>query len=227
MSGEKDRLVITHCNVNADGTLEVDKSKSFTFMLNPFEYNHKFSIDYSQKQEAIGQSATHARFDGAKPEKLEFATWLDGSLARAGADAGDSDVKTQIKALMDIVYKYDGDKHEPSQVRVLWGSQIFFGRLEKISVDRTMFKPSGEPLRAEVRCSFVSSMSTEESNKLANKSSPDMSHLIKVVAGDTLPSLCHRVYKDSSYYLEVAKINNLTDFRDIKPGRNLLFPPLR
>ena len=89
-----------------------------------------------------------------------------------------------------------------------------------------MFKPSGEPLRARVQLGFIGFMSKEEEALRANRSSPDMSHLIEVKAGDTLPTLCYRVYKDSSYYLEVARVNNMTDFRDIKPGSKLLFPPL-
>ncbi len=53
-----------------------------------------------------------------------------------------------------IVYKYDGSNHEPNHVRVLWGNLIFFGRLESMSVEYTLFKPGGEPLRAKIKLSF-------------------------------------------------------------------------
>ena len=224
-SGKKDKLMISACSVDSSGNIKVDKNKSFTFMLNPSEYDHSYAIGYSRK-EAIGQSGSDTKFGGVKPEKLKFSSLIDCSGAVAGTDAKASDVKTQIKTLKDIVYKYDGDKHEPSHVRVLWGSQIFFGRLESMSVDNTMFKPSGEPLRAKVQLGFIGFMSKEEEALRANRSSPDMSHLIEVKAGDTLPMLCFRVYKDRSYYLEVARINNMTDFRNIKPGSKLHFPPL-
>lgn len=225
-SGKKGRLIISKCSVDSSGDIKVDKNNSFTFMLNPSEYDHSFAIGYNKKG-AIGQSGSDAKFAGAQPEKLKFTTLIDGTGVVSGTDANVSDVKTQIKDLKDIVYKYDGDKHEPSHVRVLWGSQIFFGRLESMAVDNTMFKPSGEPLRAKVQLSLTGFMSKEEEALRANRSSPDMSHLVEVNAGDTLPSLCHRIYKDNSYYLEVARINNITDFRDIKPGIKLLFPPLR
>lgn len=225
-SGKKDKLKISTCSVDSSGNIKVDKNKSFTFMLNPSEYDHSYAIGYSRK-EAIGQSGSDTKFGGVKPEKLKFSALIDGSGAVSGTDANTLDVKTQIKAMKDIVYKYDGDKHEPSHVRVLWGSQIFFGRLESMAIDNTMFKPSGEPLRAKVQLAFIGFMSKEEEALRANRSSPDMSHLVEVKAGDTLPSLCYRVYKDSSYYLEVARINNMTNFRDIKPGIKLLFPPLR
>ncbi len=225
-SGKKDKLTISTCSVDSSGNITVDKGNSFKFMLNPSEYDHSYAIGYSRKQ-AIGQSGLDSKFAGVKPEKLKFSTLIDGSGAVAGADASQLDVKTQVKKLRDIVYRYDGDKHEPSHVRVLWGSQIFFGRLESMSVDNTMFKPSGEPLRARVQLAFVGFMSKEEEALRANRSSPDMSHLVEVKAGDTLPLLCHRIYRNSSYYLEVARINNLTSFRDIEPGSKLHFPPLR
>ena len=225
-SGKKDKMTISTCTVDDSGNITVDKDNTFQFMLNPSEYDHSFGIEYNKKN-AIGQSGSDTRFSGVKPEKLKFTTLMDGSGAIAAADGSATDVKDQLKALKAIIYNYDGDKHEPSHVRVLYGSQIFFGRLESMSVDNTLFKPSGEPLRSKIRLEFAGFMSKEEEALRANRSSPDMSHLIEVKAGDTLPLLCYRVYRDSSYYLDIARENNITDFRDITPGSKLHFPPLR
>lgn len=225
-TGEKTKLKITACTVDDQGKISVDKGKEFVFMLNPSEYDHSYNIGYSEK-EAIGQAGSDVKFAGIKPEKLKFSTLVDCTGAIIGADAGSDDVKTQLKNLKKIIYQYDGNKHEPNHVQILWGSQIFYGRLDSMSVDSTLFNPSGEPLRSKIDLSFTGFMSKEEEAARANRSSPDMSHLIEVKAGDTLPLLCYRVYRDCSYYLEVAKVNKLTDFRDIKPGIKLHFPPLR
>jgi len=225
-SGQKDKLTISVCNVDKKGKVAVDKSKAFKFMLNPSEYDHSFAIEYN-KQNAIGQSGSDTKFSGIKPEKLKFTTLMDGTGAVAGPDASKTDVKTQLKDLKAVIYNYDGKKHEPNYVQVLWGSQIFYGRLESMSVENTLFKPSGEPLRSRIQLGFSGFMSKEEEALRANRSSPDMSHLIEVKAGDTLPQLCYRVYRDSSYYPEVARVNDITDFRDIRPGSKLHFPPLR
>ena len=82
------------------------------------------------------------------------------------------------------------------------------------------------PLRAKVTLAFVEYQSKEEISKEAGQESPDLTHLIEVKAGDTLPLLCYRIYQDCNYYIDVAKINRLTDFRDLKPGTKLQFPPL-
>jgi len=39
--------------------------------------------------------------------------------------------------------------------------------------------------------------------------------------------MCYRIYRDASYYPEVARHNGLTDFRNLVPGTRVSFPPLR
>jgi nucleoid-associated protein YgaU len=125
-----------------------------------------------------------------------------------------------------VIYDYVGDKHEPSRVRVLWGTVIFFGRLQTLKTKYTLFKPSGDPLRATVGLAFVGTTSSTEAALMANRSSPDLSHMVEVRQGDTLPLLCQRIYGDPAYYLDVARFNRLVDFRNLKPGGKLHFPPL-
>ena len=59
----------------------------------------------------------------------------------------------------------------------------------------------------------------------AGKNSSDLTHIRVVQAGDNLPLMCFRIYGDSSFYIKVAKFNKLNDFRDIKPGDHITFPP--
>lgn len=225
-AGSKKKLKLSPCTVDDSGNVTVDDGASFEVMLNPSSYSHSYSIGYNKK-DAIGQLGSDTKFSGIKPEKVSFDILIDGTGVVEGPDAAASDVKDQVKKLTDIIYKYDGSNHEPNHVRILWGNLIFFGRLESMSVEYTLFKPGGEPLRAKIKLSFSGFMSKEEEALRANRSSPDLSHLIEFKAGDTLPLLCYRIYKDCSYYLEVARANNITNFRDIKPGSKLHFPPLR
>jgi len=225
-TGVKKRLRISPCKLDESGNVEVDDSAAFELMLNPSSYSHAYSINYSNK-EALGRLGSDSKFSGVNPEKVNFDIVIDGTGVVVAASGKTPDVKTQVKSLSTIVYQYDGDTHEPNHLRVLWGSLIFFGRLDSMDVEYTLFKPDGEPLRAKIKLAFSGFISKEEEALRANRSSPDLSHIIEVKAGDTLPLLCYRVYKDSSYYMEVASANNLTHFRDIKPGTKLHFPPLR
>jgi nucleoid-associated protein YgaU len=47
-----------------------------------------------------------------------------------------------------------------------------------------------------------------------------------VKLGDTLPQLCHLIYGDPRYYLQIADRNGLANFRILTPGLTLKFPPI-
>lgn len=221
-TGEKQKLKLTQCKVMKGGKLEVIDSNSFEVMLNPANYSNTYSISYTD-DEAIGQSASNPKFNVIKPQGISFKIVLDGT---GVVDPSAPDVKNQVQQLRDI-FKYSGDEHQPLVTRVLWGNLIFFGCLTSMSVDYTLFKPSGEPLRAKVTLAFDEFMSQEEESLRANRKSADLTHVVEVRAGDSLPLLCYRIYRDSDYYTQVARLNNITNFRDIKPGTKLFFPPLR
>lgn len=215
---------IAPCKVSG-GQISVDTSRTaFEALINPVGYKRKLSIEYNKKQ-TLGQPSATPRFSAIRPESITIENLvLDGTGVVDGT--GSRSVKDMIDALLAVIYQYDGKKHEPNYIRLLWGTFIFFGRVESIALDYTMFKPTGEPLRARVTLGIVGWMSATESALRANLSSPDLSHLVEVTAGDTLPLLCNRIYNDPSYYREVARINNLTSFRKLEPGMVLRFPPL-
>ena len=92
---------------------------------------------------------------------------------------------------------------------------------------RQMYDLGGDPLRAKIKLNFGSYMSNKQEALKADRQSPDLTHQIRVKAGDTLPLLCYRQYSDSSYYLAVAEFNQLDSVSVLTPGRQLYFPPLR
>lgn len=227
-SGSRKKLTLTSCTMDKSGNVNAGSS-SFEVMINPGQYTHTRGISYSDESHMGGLGNAQV-FDTIKPEQISFdEIVIDGTGAVAPTTAGKArpSVKAQIDQLLAIVYNYSGEQHEPPWVRLLWGTLIFFGRMESMTTNYTLFKPSGEPLRAKINMSFVGAMSSQEESLRANRSSPDLSHHVLVVEGDTLPLLCYRIYRDPSYYLDIAAFNRLTDFRRLQPGMQLLFPPLR
>ncbi len=74
---------------------------------------------------------------------------------------------------------------------------------------------------------FVEDLDTEEARAALDRlSSPDLTHVRTVQAGDTLPLLCTSIYGSARHYLLVARHNGLDDFRQLQPGQQLQFPPL-
>lgn len=224
MSGKKALLKISGCTVPKSGPISVDRSRPvFQALINPAGYDHNYTVRYT-KNEVPGQSGDEAKFNSMQSEKLNLKSLvLDGTGAIPGTKLP---VKQQVEALRNAVYTYVGTKHEPPIVQVVWGSLLFYGRIESLKFDYTLFAPNGEPLRAKISLSFVEYSSAAEEVKKSRKNSPDLTHLVLVQAGDTLPLLCERIYRDPMYHLEVARINGLTLLRRLEPGMRLRFPPL-
>jgi hypothetical protein len=224
MPGQKTLLKISGCTVSKSGAISVEASApTFEALINPSGYNHEFSIRYAKNQ-ALGQAGNEAKYNATQPEKLSLKELvLDGTGAVPGTKMS---VKQQVEALRNTVYTYVGEKHEAPVVQVVWGSLIFYGRAEGMKFDYTLFMPNGEPLRAKITLNFVEYTSAAEIAKESQPRSPDLTHLVTVRAGDTLPLLCEQIYRDPAYYLEVARINGLTAFRQLEPGLTLRFPPL-
>lgn len=222
-SGQLEKLEITACSVDDGGNLVIDEDDKYYVMLNPTKFGHKENTQFSDEK-ALGEIGNRKRYSSKGDEKIDLEIIIDGT--GVVTDDASITVETELAALA-AMFSYDGDVHEPKHSRLVWGTFIFFGRLENMGVDYTLFKPSGEPLRAKVNLSFVRFMTDEEESKAANRSSPDLSHLVEIRQGDSLPLLCHRIYKDSQYYMDVARVNGIDNFRALTPGDKLLFPPLK
>lgn len=219
---QKSMLKITRINLGNNGPPTLDTQRQYSLMLNPSAMKKSSCICYNQKM-PLGLTGFNPKFDVTQPETLNFEFVIDGT----GVVKQITSVNDELKKLSQVVYTYNDKKHEPNLVRISWGTLKFDGRLTKMDVNYTLFLPNGDPLRAKVTMDFTAAISTKMEAKTANRNSPDLSHMVEVRAGDTLPLLCHRIYNDSSYYPEVAKINKIINMQTLTPGTKLLFPPLR
>jgi len=116
--------------------------------------------------------------------------------------------------------------HQPPFVQLRWGVLLYNCKLSRMTINFKLFKPDGSPLRAEADCRFEEVIGPERLAAIENRQSPDLTHIRTVIEGDTLSLLCFREYGDSKYYYEVAKVNGLTDFKQLTPGTKLIFPPI-
>lgn len=196
----------------------------FVAMINPSSYKHGRAVQYTANK-VQGAAASGGKYSKTLLETLSFPELiLDGTgVLEAGQQ---NSVRDKIDLLVKIAYTYVGNEHERPYVRVLWGELLFYGRLKALDIDYTLFTPGGMPLRAKTQLSFEGWMSSKEESLQANRSSPDLTHVIEVKAGDSLPLLCERVYRNAAYYMAVARANGLTNVRDLRPGMRLVFPPL-
>jgi len=200
----------------------------FTVWINPQSYSRKTNISYNDRQ-AQGSSGPSPEFNRVAAEEMSFELIFDatGVVPPANGEASYTNgVADAISQLTNLAATLNGDIHSPNYLILAWAQLQFQCVLTSMDVNYTLFRPDGTPLRAKVSVSFQSYTSESQLAKAANTTSPDLTHVVTVRQGDTLPLLCYNIYGDSSYYYRVSQFNNLLDFRTLAPGSQLLFPPL-
>lgn len=197
-------------------------ASQFDVMFNPSTYSKKYEVEYHARQGA-GDTASPQVYGRIKPQEYTFELLFDGT----GASSEPADVETLIEEFLAVAGKYDGEIHRPMYLKLSWGTLISKCVLKSAEVTYTLFKPDARPLRAKVRATFSENVEDTLRVAEARASSPDLTHLHVVAAGEHLSLLCHRYYGDAGRYLQVAEFNGLSNWRRLIPGSELRFPPIK
>lgn len=196
---------------------------SYKALINPDKYTHTYEISFNEEQ-GIGTSNASIKYKKSSPQGLNFELLFDGT---GIISSSRTDVAKDIDDFKKIVYQYNGDIHKPNYVKLVWGRGMNFKcQLTSLSFNYTLFKVDGTPLRAKASVSFKEYQDPAQVAANADNQSPDITHEWIVKAGDTLPALAAKIYGNASHYLKVAAYNKLDNFRCLKPGSTLYFPPL-
>lgn len=222
------KMTITAYSDSGFTTKVSGSGNPFTVWINPASYSRKTSIRYNDRQ-AQGSPGPSPEFNRIADEDISFELIFDatGVIPPPGNKKSYSNgVADGIKQFTTLTATLNGAIHSPNYLILAWAQLQFQCVLVSMSTNYTLFMPDGTPLRAKVAVTFKSYTSEAQLAKGAYKQSPDVTHLVTLQAGDTLPLLCHRIYGDSRYYAKVAAYNGLSNFRGVPPGTQLLFPPL-
>ena len=202
-------------------------------MFNPSSFSQKYEVEYAKKQ-ALNSSDSTLRYSYSKPRTVNLKLVLDGTgvhemgIFQLGSP---QTVSKRVRDFFDMAIRMNGVIHEPNYLVVEWGGETDGGlkfpcRFASADVSYTTFNRDGSPLRAEIQVALISDEEIQKRIAKDGKSSPDLTHTRTVKSGDTLPLLTKEIYGSSAYYLRVAEVNGLNDFRNLVPGQELFFPPL-
>ena len=200
----------------------------FFVAVNPESYAINYEIEYGEDQ-APGTSNKLPKFNKIKPQIIEFTFIFDstGTLPGTTDEQRNNGIKADVDKFQQIVSGYNGESHSPHFLQVIWGVLLFKCVLTNLTITYSLFRPDGSPVRATAKAKFQGLI--EDNLRLAeeNNSSPDLTHVRIVKEGDTLPLMCQKIYGDGKYYLEIARFNKLINFRHLKAGQRIEFPPLQ
>lgn len=206
---------------------ESDYIDTFDALINPEKYTLGYKTEY-QSTEGQGNSAPTLQFVHSESSEMEFEFLFDRSGVFPEYQNDNQDgVEEDIRNFKKIVFQYNGDIHKPNYLKINWGTLDFNCVLLELNIEYKLFRPDGKPIRALAKAKFRSFIDEDLRVATENASSPDLTHVRTVKEGDTLPLMTHRIYGDSRYYLEVAKANKISNFRKLRVGQEIVFPPLQ
>jgi len=207
--------------------------RTFSAFINPDEYSLTYNA-VIDKTNIPGKNANaNDVFLHVQPLEVTLKFFLDGTNVVIDKSSGKKlDVPQKIGEFNQVI-GYDGDVHKVRYLRLTWGKAAWLRAnqssfdcfLKSASFQYKMFSQDGTPLRVIITATFTEVLSEPIAQAEDAKKSPDLTHVRVVKEGDTLPSLSQDIYGDFKYYLEVARANNLQNFRDLQPGQKLFFPP--
>lgn len=204
---------------------QAEAEASYEALINPETYTQEFKLKFSDDAQGQGTSGQQLKYEYTAPEEMTFDFLFDNTGIIDG-NPRDS-VAEEIAEFKAVLVEYQGDAHEPRHFKLVWGeNSIFKGRVTELSITYKLFLPDGTPTRAVAKVKFKASIEDVKRAAQEDKSSPDLTHVRVVTAGDTLPLMCHRIYGDPAYHLAVAEVNRLENPRRLVPGTRLVFPPL-
>lgn len=194
---------------------------SFTVLFNPNTYSQKYEVVYHARQGA-GDTGSPQVFGKIKPQEYTFELLFDGT----GTAIQPRDVREEIEKFLTVAGKHDSEIHRPRYLKISWGPLVSRCVLKSADITYTLFNPKGHPLRARVRAVFSENVTDTLRVAEERRSSPDLTHLHTVKAGEHLSMLADKYYGDASRYVQVADFNRLANFRRLEPGQQLVFPPV-
>ncbi len=211
---------------------------TFTVDFNPNSFTVNTKIEYKQP-EGKGQAGNDPTFEKIPALEFSLEFTIDGTGVAAENFPPDKKneyrskkkdyVKTQVRLLRDVagIISLNGEIHRPNYLAVLWGTFYLNCVMTSLNVTYNLFDADGSPLRAKVTCGFLERLKPGSGGRSSRLESTDLTKQQMVKEGDILPLIAKNNYNDSSYYMQLAKVNRLKNFRQIPAGTTLILPPMQ
>jgi hypothetical protein len=193
------------------------KKDEVTVLFNPTEYSMEKSNEFANIN-IPGLDSPLLQFVKGGLETLSMDLFFDTY------EEKDKDVRKHTDKITTLL-KIDEDLHAPPILRFIWGKLIFTAVLTRVTRKFTMFLSEGTPVRATLTVSF-SEYTTEFKKKETARSSSDRTKYYVLEQGDSLWLLADKEYGDPGLWRPIAEANRIDKPRKLKPGTEIVIPPL-
>ena len=222
MNEQKNKLLIIRGKLRGPVVMfdPGDASAVLRVYFNPTEYSLDKRTGYAEG--AIpGLDSPIIQFTSGQARTLSLELLLD-----TYTYANKEDVREKYVTRLERLSVVDGELHAPPPCKVVWGSMEFVGVLEDLRKRYVFFLDDGTPVRARVNLTFKEYIPVELQVIRTPRSSPDRRKTRLVHEGDTLWAIAYDNYGSPAYWKVLAEANDIDDPREIKPGDEIVLPPL-
>jgi hypothetical protein len=201
---------------------------------NPKEYTiqkqNQWKID-----PVVGTALPTAQFGGGQPRKLNLDLLFDATDSKESVQ----DVTQRLFKMMEVDKSLGSgsgkNSGRPPTVEFSWGSTILPKAVaDSLSVQYLLFRPNGEPCRAQVRLSLIqvekamdksSGKGGKGGGNPTTRAIPGLgSHVVR--DGDSLPSIAYAHYRNPTRWRPIAEANGIDDPLRLRRGTTLTIPRL-
>ena len=199
------------------GTVSID------CMFNPYEYSVSKSNTFEEKP-GNGTDVPQVEFKKAGAQTLKLQLFFD--TYNTGEDV--SLTTNKLWKLMEAKTNTEttqDNKQSPPFVVFQWGVFKFVSVITSMNQKFTLFKIDGTPVRATADITFTqySDLNDYPAQNPTSGGGP-IERVRLVVASDRLDTIAAEVYGDPAKWRLIARYNNMTDPRALKPGMQLNIP---
>jgi len=229
LDGKLIKMLILSFSTSSDGIMK-GLPIPFPVMYNPEKFTKNIRTIY-QTSNVPGDSTQEQSFQNIEGDEVSFEFLFDATGGSINSIQGEvakalDGVDVQIELFLKLTQKRDPKEHQPPKLTLIWGTFIFNCRMVSATIDYTLFNSMGRPIRATINATFKGDEPRLLQAAFDKLFSSDLTHVRIVKAGETLPLISKDVYGDPSYYLEIARINGLKNFRNLEAGTELILPPI-
>jgi Contractile injection system tube protein/LysM domain len=202
---------------------------------NPKEYTIAKQNQWTVKP-VVGAALPPAQFGGGNPRKLSLNLLFDSTDSQTLSVTDTTQALFKAMEIDSSLASGSGkNSGRPPMITFIWGqTQSFKAVADSLSVQYTLFRADGFPLRAQAQLSLIQAERAMDNSSHGGHAAPQNpttraqaglgAHTIR--DGDSLPSISYQHYGDPTRWRSIAEANGIDDPLHLKRGATLAIPRL-
>jgi LysM repeat protein len=205
-------------------SLKIEGGDTLQCYFNPTEYSLSKANDWKYEP-VTGTSFTEPEFGGGQPRQMELSLLFDQSFPPYTMSVKEATAK--LLDAMEVPSDATGGAPTavPPFITFQWGSLIFKGACTSLTCTYRLFKPNGDPIRADVKLTLKQAAATVKGQNPTTRAQAGFgTHIVQ--DGDTLPSISYKAYGDATRWRLIAEANGVDNPLHLRRGTALALPSL-